>query len=78
VDQSGETGQQPEVELDGSGPAEVRSWDSLPDRLADTARQAVAELRGGSPGVAVDLIDGMISELEAHRRTLADVVNAVD
>jgi hypothetical protein len=63
-----------EAPLDTGRPAR-RSWDSLPERLADTARQAASELRDGRPGTALDLIDGMIADLNARREFVAEIVN---
>ena len=59
-------------------PAAGRSWDSLPQRLADTARQVAAELHEGRPGTALDLVDSMIAELNTRRRFLAELVNVDD
>jgi hypothetical protein len=52
-----------------------RSWEALPDRLANVAREVVAELQDGRPGTALDLLDGMLAELEERRRLLADLAN---
>ncbi|GAB3384502.1 hypothetical protein [Amycolatopsis echigonensis] len=60
------------------GHAADRSWDSLPERLADTARQVAAELHEGRPGTALDLVDSMLAELSSRRRLLAELVNVDD
>lgn len=50
----------------------------MPERLADSARRAELELREGRPGAAVQVLDGMLSDLEAWRRVAAEQANEDD
>jgi hypothetical protein len=51
------------------------SWEQWPEKLSGRAHQVLEELRAGRPGVAVDLIDELISDLGARRQILADSAN---
>lgn len=50
-------------------------WGDWPQDLSDRAGEALEELRAGRPALAVDVIDELISDLDARRQILADMAN---
>lgn len=64
-----------EGNVDQGWAAGEQPWEAWPELLAGTAREILGEIRAGHPEGAVNLLDGLLADLEARRRTLAELAN---
>lgn len=50
-------------------------WERWPDGCGGRAHQVLKHVSGAHPDAAVDLLDELIGDLDARRRTLAELTN---